>query len=100
MDSEPFSREQHADFEALSSEFVWHIARVGVDMEEASPQLRGNVRRDDMRETQRGMGADPMMDIPRIVETLRGLPANAGTAAFVEAYRNRNASPGRPNPGP
>lgn len=97
MDSEPFSPEQHADFEALSAEFVRHIARVGVDMEEASPQLRDVVRA-DARAVERGLGTESMMDVPRIVEALRGLPANAGTAAFVQAYRNRDASPERPNP--
>jgi hypothetical protein len=75
--------------EALTAEFLAQVARVGVDMRAASPQMHEIV---SPRETDNEDGTTDVVftvDASGIVETLRRLPDGAGTDAFVRAYNAR-----------
>jgi hypothetical protein len=75
-----------ADPEALFAEFERHIARVGVDAPLAFSQLN-QIAAPATRLLPDGSHEESFtIDASGIVETLRALPDNAGTAVFVAAY--------------
>jgi hypothetical protein len=72
--------------DALFREFERQIARVGVDPQKAFPRLH-EIEAPVIRRLSDDTWEESLtIDASGIVETLRALPDNAGTTAFVEAY--------------
>lgn len=96
MKKPPLIAAQEAQVAALSMEFARHLARVGVDMQAASPRLRDIAPPIERRLSENEVEVSLTIDASGIVETLRGLPDGAGTDAFVAAYNSRTpgAAPG------
>jgi hypothetical protein len=86
MRADENSAGQPAGAEALFAEFERQIARVGVDPQLAFSQLN-QIAAPTTRPLPDGSYEESFtMDASGIVEMLRRLPDNAGTAAFVAAY--------------
>jgi hypothetical protein len=90
MDEDDLSPEQRRHLEALHAEFTQQLARVGVDLRAASPHMhetappvRHEVSTDDSSDT---FTMTFTLDVSGIVDTLRQLPDDAGTSAFIAAY--------------
>jgi hypothetical protein len=90
MVEDDLSPEQRRDIEALHAEFTQQLARARVDlraasrrMHEIAPPVRQEVSADDSSET---FTMTFTVDVSGIVETLRQLPDDAGTSAFIAAY--------------
>lgn len=86
----PKATEAETEVDALATELMWQVERVGVDMRAAFPQLR-----EIAPPTEHLLGDGFTIDASGIVETLRTLADDAGTEAFVAAY---NSSPYRDPP--
>jgi hypothetical protein len=80
--------------EALVSEFMRHVERVGVEMPTASLQLREIAPPAERQIADDEHEVTHTIDVTGIVETLRELSDGAGTAAFVAAYNARSHSSG------
>jgi hypothetical protein len=89
MDEQELSPEQQAEIEAMNAEFMRQVERVGVEMEEAHPQLRALAPVVERRMSDDEFEVMITVDFSGILETLQGLPDGAGTAAFVAAYNAR-----------
>ena len=86
MRADENSDDEPAGGEALFAEFQRQIARVGVDPRLAFSQLN-QIAAPTTRPLPDGSYEKSFtIDASGMVETLRRLPANAGTAAFVAAY--------------
>jgi hypothetical protein len=101
MTEQPFTPHQEAEIEAIVSELGHHARRVGVDMQEALPRLHAQVPPVERRISSDEREMTFSMDVGSILLTLRGLPDDAGTAAFVAAHeaRAREAHPRDTNHG-
>ena len=87
---------QPAGAEALFAEFERQIARVRIDPQLAFAQLN-QIAAPVTRPLPDGSYEESFtVDASGIVETLRGLPDNAGTAAFVAAYNAAHPDLHRP----
>jgi hypothetical protein len=95
MNDDDLSPEQRREIEALVTEYMQQLERVRVDMRAASsdlhevyPPVREDVSSDDSSETYTETFS---IDVSGFVDTLRRLPDNAGTAAFIAAYNRTHA---------
>lgn len=75
--------------EAISAELEAQLARVGVDMQTAVPQLREVFPPVERRVSDTEVELELTIDVTGILETLRELPDGAGTARLVAAYNAR-----------
>jgi hypothetical protein len=89
MTEQPFTPDQEAEIEALVTELGQQAVRVGVDMEHALPRLHAPTPPVERRISDEELEVTFSMDVSSILETLRGLPDGAGTAAFVAAHEGR-----------
>jgi hypothetical protein len=74
------------DGEALTAEFLAQLTRVGVDMRAASPRMHETVLPQETENEDGTIDVVFTIDVSGIVETLRRLPDDVGTDAFVRAY--------------
>ena len=89
MEESELTPEKEAELDALAAEFERQIERVAVDLQAAFPQMREFAPPVERRITDDEFEVSLTIDVSGIVETLRGLPDGAGTAAFVAAYNAR-----------
>ena len=93
MNRDALTPDQQAQVAALEAEFKEQLERGGVDMPAAVERLRNPtavIGRDiSGEETELTI----VLDVSRIIATLRELPAAAGTDAFVAAYNARAEPP-------
>jgi hypothetical protein len=89
MEEQELTPEREAEIEAMNAEYMRQVERVGVDMEEAHPQLRELVPAVERRISDDEFELMITVDVAGILETLQGLPDGTGTAAFVAAYNAR-----------
>ncbi|MES2525235.1 MAG: hypothetical protein V4617_21270 [Gemmatimonadota bacterium] len=86
MDDIEYTAEQRAEIEAFELEFERQVRRVGVDLQEAMPQLHHSVPPVERYISDEETELTLSIDISGIMHTLRSLPDGAGSDAFVKAY--------------
>jgi len=89
MEEDDFALEKQAEITALAAEFSRELERVGVDLRVAMPQLDGADAPIERDVSDDEVEVTLTINVSRIVETLRRLPASAGTEAFIAAYNAR-----------
>jgi hypothetical protein len=94
MEERQLSPEHQGAAEALVAEFMRQLERVGVDMPTASPRLREIAPPAERQISDDEYEVTHTIDVSGIIDTLRGLPDDAGTAAFVAAYNARSHDSG------
>jgi hypothetical protein len=80
-------------FDAQSVELLRHLVRTSVDIRDATPHLHEIAEPVEHQLIDVDFEVILTFDLSGTLETLRGLPDLAGTAAFVAAYNARFARP-------
>ena len=88
MSSDELSPDEEAELERLAQEVVDEAARVGVDWEAARERMRALAEAtwtesEDSAPAELTVG----LDMTLLLDTLRRLPDDAGTARFLAAYQ-------------
>ena len=92
MEESELTPEQEAQMAALVGDLEREVARVGVDLQQAFAHVRESAPRterrisDDEMEMEFLVDVGGALDLNGMLQTLRGLPAGAGTQAFLAAY--------------
>lgn len=86
MKRDALTSQQLAQAESVAADFIRHLHRVHVSMEVASARLFAREAEVEEWINDRELEISLTLDVSSILETLRGLPDDAGTEAFIAAY--------------
>lgn len=97
MPDHELTPEQAAELEQLAAETVREAERVGVDWDSAAERMRA-LAAETWEASEDGTGGELTLDLDLslLLRTLQGLPDNAGTERFLDAYeaaQSDDASP-------